>query len=173
MKKWLYFGAALILYILIHEYFHVILSSVFIEFDKLIWHWYGPEVKFVTPEGLRTASVKWFLISGTSNFITLAIGYFLFLTRHYILELKNIHWKNLLYYSTIVFLLFDAVNLSVGPILYGGDALGIAAGLNIKIWIVQVIFGIILLINRELIVSFMKVFSVKSKNILFRSWRLK
>jgi len=91
--------------------------------------------------------------------------------RSKILNLKNTPVKNILYYVTVVFLLFDAINLSIGPFFYGGDALGIAAGLKSYPWIIQMFFGIILLINRELIISFMRSFGIRSNNILFKSFR--
>lgn len=171
MKKWFYFLFALVLYVVIHEHLHVLISLLFNEFDKIKFHWYGPEVIYLTPVEERIPEIKWFFISGFSNFFTLAIGYLLFLLRSKILNLNNTLIKNILYYVTVVFLLFDAVNLSIGPFIYGGDTLGIAAGLKINPWIIQIFFGIILLINRELIISFMKSFGVSSHSILFKSWR--
>lgn len=155
----------------IHEHLHLLISLLFNEFDKIKFHWYGPEVIYLTPVEERIPGIKWFFISGFSNFFTLAIGYLLFLLRCKILNLNNTLIKNILYYVTVVFLLFDAVNLSIGPFIYGGDTLGIANGLKINPWIIQIFFGIVLLINRELIISFMKSFSVSSRNILFKSWR--
>ena len=149
------------------------MSLIFDEFDKLKIHWYGPEVIYITPVEERIPHIKWFFISGPSNFLTLTIGYTIYLLRSKIINNfhEDIFIMNLLYYVAIVFLLFDAVNLSIGPFIYGGDTLGIAAGLKINPWIIQIFFGIILLINRELIISFMKSFGVSSHSILFKSWR--
>ena len=171
MKKWFYFLFALVLYVIIHEHLHVLISIIFNEFDKIKFHWYGPEVLYLTPVEERIPELKWFFISGFSNLFTIAIGYLLFLMRSKILNLKNTPVKNILYYVTVVFLLFDAINLSIGPFFYGGDALGIAAGLKSYPWIIQMFFGIILLINRELIISFMRSFGIRSNNILFKSFR--
>ncbi len=87
-----------------------------------------------------------------------------------IINIKISSLRSILYYVTIVFLLFDAVNLSIGPFFYGGDINGISAGLKIKPWIIQILFGTILLVNRELIVKFMMHFGIKSNNILFKPW---
>jgi hypothetical protein len=172
MKKWFYFLIAIILYMMVHEYFHGLISIFFDEYDKFKIHWYGPETIYITPVGERIPGIKWFLISGLSNFFTLAIGYLIFLLRSKIINnfQEDIFIKNLLYSVAVVFLLFDAINLSIGPIIYGGDISGIAAGLNIKRWIIQIFFGIVLLINRELVVSLMKSYNVYSRNILFKSW---
>jgi hypothetical protein len=172
MKKWFYFLIAIILYMIVHEYFHCLMSVLFDEYDKIKIHWYGPETIYNTPVEERIPGIKWFLISGLSNFFTLAIGYLTFLLRSKIIYhfQEDILVKNLLYSVTVVFLLFDAVNLSIGPIIYGGDIYGIATGLNIKPWIIQIFFGIVLLINRELVVSLMKSYNVYSRIILFKSW---
>ena len=171
MKKWFYFLIAIILYMIVHEYFHCLMSVLFDEYNKFKIHWFGPETIYITPVEERISGIKWFFISGLSNFLTLAIGYLTFLLRSKIIYYfqKDTRIKNFLYSITVVFLLFDAVNLSIGPIIYGGDIFGIAAGINIKPWIIQIFFGIILLINRELIISLMKSYNVYSHNFLFKS----
>jgi len=173
MKNWLYFVTALILYMLIHEGLHAYIALLFNEYDVIKIHWYGPEVLFVTPVAERTSEIKWFIISGFSNLVTLLTGYLLFIMKRKIINLKLPTLRSILYYVTIVFLLFDAVNLSIGPFLYGGDVNGISAGLKIKPWIIQILFGSILLVNRELIVKFMNCFGIRSSNMLFKSWHSK
>ena len=172
MKKWFYFLIAIILYMIVHEYFHGLMSVLFDEYDKFKIHWYGLETIYITPVEERVSGIKWFLISGFSNFFTLAIGYLTFLLRNKIINhfQEDILIKNLLFSVTVVFLLFDAVILSIGQIIYGGDISGIAAGLKVKQWIIQIFFGIVLLINRELVASLMKSYNVYSHNILFMSW---
>ena len=157
---------------MVHDYFHGLMSVFFDEYNKFKIHWYGLEPVYVTPVEERIAGIKWFLISGLSNFFTLAIGYMIFLLRSKIIYnfQEDTLIMNLLFSITVVFLLFDAFNLSIGPIIYGGDISGIATGLNIKRWIIQIFFGIVLLINRELVVSLMKSYDVYSRNILLKSW---
>jgi hypothetical protein len=80
-------------------------------------------------------------------------------------------WRALSYYATVLFLLLDALNLSIGPFLYGGDANGIAVGLGIDRLTIQAVFFIVLLVNRELIASkLMPLFDVHPKSILFQPW---
>ena len=153
---------------LIHEGSHAFIALLFNEYDTIKIHWYGPEVLFVTPVSERTSGIKWFFISGFSNLITLLFGYVLFTFKVRIKNLKFSSLRSILYYVTIVFLLFDAVNLSVGPFFYEGDINGISTGLKIKPWIIQILFGTILIFNRELIVKFMRQFGIQANNILFK-----
>ncbi|MFA5815330.1 MAG: hypothetical protein WC865_06900 [Bacteroidales bacterium] len=170
MKNWIYFLIALILYMVIHEDIHVVVSLLYGEYHSIVIHWYGPQVIFVTPVAERIPDIKWFAISGVSNFATLLAGYILYSLKKKINLVKSTHLRSILYYVTIVFLLFDAINLSLGPFFYGGDINGISAGLKIKPWIIQILFGCVLMINRELIVKYMNFFGVSSSNILFKSW---
>ena len=57
----------------------------------------------------------------------------------------------ILYYITFLFLVLDALNLSIGPFFYGGDVHGIARGLGVHHYVIQLVFFIVLLFNRELI----------------------
>jgi hypothetical protein len=69
---------------------------------------------------------------------------------------------------TLISLLADLFNLSVGPFIYGGDANGIAAGLGINRYIIQMIFLVVLLVNRELVAQkLFPMYNVPIKHILF------
>ena len=68
-------------------------------------------------------------------------------------------------------MIFDPFNLSIGPFIWGGDINGITTGLRINQYVVQSIFLIILLINRELIAQkLLPEFSIETKHILLRKW---
>jgi len=170
MKNWLYFLFAWILYMIFHESIHALVASIYGEFNSVVLNWYGPQIIFITPVAERISDIKWAAISGISGFSTLLAGYILYGFRKRIYHVKSSHIRGILYYLTIVFLLFDAVNLSLGPFFYGGDTMGISTGLGIAVWKIQLIFGVVLVVNRELIVAFMKSFGVSSGNILFRPW---
>ncbi|OFY62095.1 MAG: hypothetical protein A2V64_09065 [Bacteroidetes bacterium RBG_13_43_22] len=170
MKNWIYFIIAWILYMVIHEGVHAFAALQYGEYDSILIHWYGPQVIYVTPVAERIPDIKWFAISGASNLATLLTGYILYSLRKRIGRVKSVPLRSILYYTTIVLLLFDAINLSLGPFLYGGDINGISTGLAIKPWIIQILFGCILLVNRELIVKFMESFNIRSVNVLFKSW---
>jgi hypothetical protein len=85
-------------------------------------------------------------------------------------------WSNrflsaLAYWVTLFFLLADALNLSLGPLIYGGDADGIAVGLGINRYAVQVVFLLVLLLNRELIAGkLFPAYGVVTTHPFFRTW---
>ena len=135
----------------IHEALHAFTALQYGELDSIAIHWYGLQVVYITPVAERLPGMKWFVISGVSNIATLSSGYLLFSLRKKIVGVRSIPLRNIFYYTTTVLLLFDAINLSLGPLLYGGDINGISTGLGIKPWIIQIIFGIILLLNRKLL----------------------
>jgi len=69
-------------------------------------------------------------------------------------------------------MLGDAFNLSVGPFIYGGDINGISKGVGVNRYIIQSIFFIVLLLNRELLVQkLLPVYGIKTKHPLFYSWK--
>ena len=67
-------------------------------------------------------------------------GGFLLLALHQPLaSSQNRLVRNMAYWLCLLLLIIDPLNLSLGPFLYGGDALGIAVGLQIDVWVVQVL----------------------------------
>jgi len=173
MKKWICFVTTLIVYFFIHEGLHAVIAEITGEYKGFLLHWYGPEVIFTTPVIERSNDLKWFYISGISNIVTITIGYILFLNKGFILSMKNDFIKVTLYYITVLFLLLDAFNLSIGYLLYGGDANGIAVGLNVSVWVIVIISVLFLLINRELTSRFIQYFGIKTNNVIFKPWLTK
>lgn len=154
---------------LIHEGGHAILASILNEYSSFKILPYGFEVTYKTLVEDRVG-LKWAVISGIPNLITLFVGYILFLNRKSFLHLKS-EIKYLLLYVVILLMIGDPFNLSIGPFLWGGDIFGIIAGLNINQFVVQAIFLSILLINRELIAQkLLTEFTIKTKHILLRKW---
>jgi hypothetical protein len=83
--------------------------------------------------------------------------------------LRLLFWRSYFYYLTFLLLLIDAFNLSIGPFIYGGDIGGITAGFEVSQYLVQAIFLVILLLNRELIVQkLFPTFGVKTGHFLFQ-----
>jgi hypothetical protein len=81
---------------------------------------------------------------------------------------QNDFTRTLSYWLIICLLLLDPLNLSVGPLLYGGDANGMAVGFGIDLCFIQVILMIILLLNRELLAQkVIPSFGVKTSHPLF------
>jgi hypothetical protein len=77
----------------------------------------------------------------------------------------------ILYYITFLFLVLDALNLSIGPFFYGGDVHGIARGLGVNHCEIQLVFFIVLLFNRELVAQkLIPVFNIQVDNPVFKPW---
>lgn len=170
MKKWVSFLVALIFYFFLHEGLHAVFASFFGEYQAFHIKPYGLEVTFNTSTSEREG-FQWALISGMSNLTTILVGYLLLAFGRRIAQLSNLWLKSILYYMTFLFLLLDALNLSIGPFLYGGDVHGIARGLGVNHYVIQFIFFIVLLFNRELIAQkLMPMFNIRVENPVFKPW---
>jgi len=168
MKRWLSFILAGIIFLIIHEGTHVITALIFGEYEAFQLRSFGMEITFNTPVVDRSG-FQWAFISGTSNLLTLLTGYVLLIYSDQFSQLRNWFWKVVIYYSTMLLLLLDAFNLSIGPFIYGGDANGIAVGLGINRYFIQGFFFLVLLINRELIAQkLLPAYKVKTNNLLFK-----
>ena len=160
---------AFVIYLTIHEGLHMVTSIVYGEFERFVIHPYGFEVIFKTPVALREG-FKWFVISGMSNIVTPILGLLLLGSIHRFIK-KPILISAIVYWLTIFFLISDPLNLSVGPFLYGGDAYGIVEGLNVPIYVVQVIGFIVFLINRELIaIKLLPAYNITTRHPVFVPW---
>jgi hypothetical protein len=173
MKKYIVnfmlFLIAYIIYSIIHEGSHAIFASIFNEYSSFKILPYGFEVTYKTLVENRSG-VKWAVISGMPNLITPFIGYTLYLNRKFFLNFKG-RIQYLLLYVAILFMIGDPFNLSIGPFIWGGDIFGVTTGLGINQFIIQSIFLVILLINRELIVQkLLPEFSIRTKHLLLRKW---
>lgn len=169
MRKWLAFLLAVAIFVAVHEGMHAVTAMFYGEYAALHIHYGGfPEIQYKTPVNER-AGIHWGFISGASNLATLLMGYLLLLMGARIARLRDWFFKNLFLYLTIILLLADPLNLSVGPFIYGGDAFGIAVGFGISRYAIQVISLVVLLVNRELIVQrLFPSYNVQVKHFLFR-----
>lgn len=85
--------------------------------------------------------------------------------------LQNAFLRSLGYWLSILFLLVDAFNLSIGPFIYGGDIGGIIAGFGINRYLVQIVFFVFFLLKRELIAQkLLPSYGIKTRHPLFRPW---
>jgi len=170
MKKWLAFILAVILFFTLHEGLHALTASFFNEYQAFQIRPLGMEVIFKTPVAERSGS-HWALISGASNLATVALGYILLSKAKTLGQPPFSFFQTTAYYLTFLGLFLDPLNLSLGPLLYGGDAIGIAFGLGISTWIIQVIFLIVFLINHELVARrLIPAYGVETDHFLFRPW---
>jgi hypothetical protein len=168
MKKYIILLIAVLTFLVLHEGAHLVVAHAFGEYEAFRLHFYGAEVIFKTPVELRSG-IKWGFISGSANLLTLTLGYLLLISCKRLAALKSYFWRSFSYYIAFLFLLIDAFNLSIGPFIYGGDIGGIVAGFGLNRYLVQGIFLIILLLNRELIVQkLFPAFGVKTGHILFQ-----
>ncbi len=170
MSKYLTFILAMVIFAIVHEGAHALVAQAFAEYQAFQVHPYGLEVVFKTPVAEREG-VKWGLISATSNVVTLLLGYLMFFFRVKIAHLGSSFLSALGYWLILLFLILDALNLSFSPFIYGGDIGGIVAGFGINQYLIQIIFFIVLLINRELITQkLLPLYGVKTKHFLFQPW---
>lgn len=146
---------------------HVLTAVLFGEFQTITFSIF-PEVIFQTSVDLRTGS-QWVLISGLSNVLTIGLGYWLLSLRDRITRIRQPFFPACLFYLTLLALIMDPINLSIGSLIYNGDALGISTGLGIRLYWIQGFFLLILLLNRELIGQFLfRDYGIDKPPVLFR-----
>ncbi len=170
MKRWLVFMLAWVIVSFLHEGMHAVTAAAFDEYKAFHVRPYGLEVEYRTPVNERTGA-KWAVVSGSSNLATIMLGYALLIPARRVAAGRSLLFKGGIYYLTLLSLLLDPLNLSVGPFLYGGDANGIAVGLGINRYIIQALFLLILLANRELVAqTLLPTYGVGTKSVLLRPW---
>ena len=170
MRKWLAFFLALIVISVLHESVHAATAAIFNEPATFHIRPYGLEVIYKTSVNERYG-VQWAVIAGASNLVTLFTGYLLLLLRQRFINSKIWLVKGGVFYLTILSLLADPLNLSFGPFIYNGDAVGIAVGLGISRYVIQALFLIVLLVNRELIAqTLFPAYQVHIESLLWRPW---
>ncbi len=169
MKKWLIFLLAVAIWAVVHEGTHALVATFYGEYEAFrVRPPVGFEVLYKTPVEERNG-VHWAFIAGASNLVTMLMGYVLLSFSDGLARLRSLSWRATAFYLTLILLLADPLNLSIGPFIYGGDANGIAVGLGIKRYIIQVIFLVALLVNRELVAQrLFPMFNVHVKHVLFR-----
>lgn len=170
MKRWLAFILAVVILIAVHEGAHAATAALYDEFAAFRVLPFGFEVVYRTPLDQRQG-VHWALISGVSNLATLLLGYrFLSLGGRFAAS-RSWLLKSGAFYLTFLTLLADPFNLSLGAFIYGGDANGIAAGLGVSRYLIQAVFFLVLLVNRELIAHrLFPLYAVKVSSFLFQPW---
>lgn len=162
--------STILVFVIVHETLHAFPALLYGEYGSFLVHPYGFEVIYKSPIPERVG-VHWGLISGLPNIITLSIGYLLFAYRRRIALHRNSFLGVMGYWMICIFLFADALNLSVNPIIFGGDIGGIVIGFGIRQYIIQITFFIIVLVNRELIVQkLFPFYGIESKSIFWKPW---
>ena len=116
------FLLVLLIFSVIHKGAPVLTAMVLDEYKALYIRINGLEVTFKTPE-VERKGFTWALISGTSNIITIILGYCFYAIRHRFAIMRSLFFASLGYWLSVLFLTIDPLNLSIGPLIYGGDAM--------------------------------------------------
>ncbi len=168
MKRWLTFLFAGLVLLTVHEGTHALMAILHGEYEAFHVRSIGFEVTFRTAVDERSG-IQWAIISGASNLVTLLVGYLLLVFSARLACLRSRFLRATIFYLTMLSLLADPFNLSIGPFIYGGDANGIAVGLGINRYLIQFIFLVVLLVNRELVAQkLFPMYNLQVKHILFR-----
>mgnify|MGYP005845251121 FL=1 len=153
---------------IVHEGTHAFVAMLFGEYEAFHIRPVGFEVTYRTAIDERSG-IQWAFISGASNLVTLLMGYLLLILGERLTRLPSVFLRASIFYLTMLSLLYDPFNLSVGPFIYGGDANGITVGLGINRYVIQAIFLVVLFVNRELVAQkLFPMYDVQVKHVLFR-----
>lgn len=170
MKKWLAFMLAVLIFAAVHEGAHALVAAIFGEVRAFHVRPIGLEVVFRTPTDER-AGVQWAFISGTSNVLTLLLGYSLLMLSQKCNHIQSAFLKASVFYLTLLSLLLDAFNLSIGPFIFGGDVNGIAVGLGINRYLIQALFFMVMFANRELVAQkLLPIYGMQATHPLLKPW---
>ncbi len=168
MRRWLPFFFALVILLAVHEGMHAGLAALHGEYRSFHVRLIGLEVEYRTPTEQRSG-VQWALISGAGNLVTVCMGYVLLMAGRRLARLRNLFLRASCLYLTLLSLLADPLNLSIGPFIYGGDANGIGVGLGVSRYVIQAVSLAVLLVNRELVAQVLfPTYGVRVRHILFR-----
>lgn len=150
-RKWFALFFSILLYYIIHEGSHLIVALIYGVFQEIRILGVGVQV-VVQTEQLTDLQIAIFSVVGCIS--TLLAAYLLWIFAKRIVESKNKIFKAICYYTTIAFMLLDPIYLTV---LYkfvgGGDMNGIIL-FGISGMFLQIIFGIIAVINIFLIIKY-------------------
>ena len=150
LRKWLSLIIAIFLYYVIHEGSHVIVALLYGAFEKIRILGLGVQVVANT-EFLTNFQLAIFCIVGSTS--TLLVAYLLVLFTKKIVESKNKLFKAICYYTTLTLLLLDPLYLTIVYKFVGcGDMNGILL-FGVPEIVIQIIFGIIAIINILLVVK--------------------
>jgi len=173
VRKFIHLAAflgAIFAYMIVHEGTHAILAAIWGEYKAIRFSVIGPEVIFQTAVENRSGW-EWALISGSSNFLTVGIGLVLLRYRNVFISRTELLIRSIGYYLNLVMLLADPINLSLGALVYGGNAAGIACGLGVPPAAVHILGFGVLAINREIAASWLlPAYKVERAPFILKPW---
>lgn len=150
MRKWLALIAAVLLYYVIHEGSHLIDALIYGVFQKIRILGLGVQVVAQT-ELLTDTQTAVFCVVGCVS--TLLAAYLLMTAAKPIGRRGNKMFKAVCFYTTIAFMLIDPIYLTVLYKFFGGGDMNGIILFGIPEIFLQIIFGVICLINVFLIVK--------------------
>jgi hypothetical protein len=163
------FLAAAVVWGVIHEGIHILVAMFYGEFARVAVVDFLPQVVYETPVDARGSELKWTLIAGLPSIVTVLLGYGMLAARNRIQSAFSGLKVAVLYWTTVVLLLLDPANLALGPFIFGGDAIGVAWGLDVPVIVVQGVAGLVLLVNREVIVRMLfPLYDVETDNPIWQ-----
>ncbi len=173
MTKYLTLILSVIIFAIIHEGLHAVIAYAYGEYAGFHFRTFGLEVIFTTPVEERNG-IRWGFVSGISNIATVLLGYLLFAFINRFQNHPNDYIRSFSYWLIICLLLLDPLNISIGSLIYGGDANGIAVGFGVNRWLVQGIFFIFFILNRELAAQkIIPAYGIRTSHPLFKPWIIK
>ena len=147
-RKWFSLIIAILLYYIIHEGSHVIVALIYGAFERVRILGLGVQVVTNT-ELLSNLQIAIFCVVGCVS--TLLVAYLLLAFTNKITKSKNKLFKAVCFYTTIAFMLIDPIYLSVLYKLFGGGDMNGILLFGVPEIILQIIFGIIGIVNIVLI----------------------
>ena len=161
---------AVVVLLVVHEKTNGLIAGLYGGYDAFHVRPIGMEVTFRTPVEERSGT-RWAFISRASNGMTVLLAHVLLLLGRRFARPRGVFLKASVCYLTLLALLLDRLNLSIGPIIHGGDANGIAVGLGASRYPVQTVTFLALIANRELVTQvLLPTYRVKSEHISLRPW---
>ncbi len=158
-RRWVSLIIAVLIYYIIHEGSHVIVSLIYGVFEQVKILGLGVQVVANT-ELLTNLQLAIFCVVGSIS--TLIPAYVLVALTNKIVSVKNKYFKAIGYYTTLVMLLTDPIYLSFLYRFFGGGDMNGIKLFGIPEIILQVIYGIIGIIN---LIVFIKYVYPKYKKV--------
>ncbi len=144
LRRWISLIIAIVFYYLIHEGSHLILALLYGVYKKINFLGLGIQIA-INDTLLNNLQLAIFCVVG--SIATLLFAYVLVILTHKITTSKNKYFKAVGYYTTLTLLLLDPIYLSILYKFFGGGDMNGIKLFGIPEIILQVIYGLIGIIN--------------------------
>ncbi len=144
LRRWVSLIIAVLIYYIIHEGSHLIFALRFGAFEKINFLGLGVQIA-INDTLLSNLQLAIFCVVG--SIATLIFAYILVALTNRIVNVKNKYFKAIGYYTTLSMLLIDPIYLSFLYRFFGGGDMNGIKLFGIPEIVLQVIYGIIGIIN--------------------------